>query len=512
MRTLPTTTRRPSARFAGAVALVLAVLVALASSAAPVAATSTPGSGTEAGAAAQGPSTTADADTDADTDTDTDADTDADTSGSDADEPGRVSVIKAEGLIDPVLADFIERSVRHAERTGMIAVVVQLDSSGSVVPADRLERLARTIHEASVPVAVWVGPSGSSALGGAAQVAGSAQIVGLAPGARLGKTGPLQIPESLLSPEFLAAQGRLENGTINDTQARELGISPDRRAAVIGEFIIGIDGVETRVVTQDGRQVTEPVSVPVFSALPIQDQLFHTVASPAAAYLLFLIGLSLIVFELYTAGVGVAGLVGAGCFALSCYGLAVLPIRPVGLALLVLAIFGFTIDVQTGVPRFWSVVGGVSLVAGSLLLFDGLSLSWITLLVGIVGTALFMLAGMPAMVRTRFSTPTIGREWMIGEEGESVSEISPDGVVRVRGALWRARTNRATPLALHDAVRVVEVDGLLLEVEPLEGGAVDYREKRRGSGDDDDAEPGDDGVVLVDGEPLPPATPDPTAT
>ena len=264
MRTLPTTTRRPSARFAGAVALVLAVLVALASSAAPVAATSTPGSGTEAGAAAQGPSTTADADTDADTDTDTDADTDADTSGSDADEPGRVSVIKAEGLIDPVLADFIERSVRHAERTGMIAVVVQLDSSGSVVPADRLERLARTIHEASVPVAVWVGPSGSSALGGAAQVAGSAQIVGLAPGARLGKTGPLQIPESLLSPEFLAAQGRLENGTINDTQARELGISPDRRAAVIGEFIIGIDGVETRVVTQDGRQVTEPVSVPVF--------------------------------------------------------------------------------------------------------------------------------------------------------------------------------------------------------------------------------------------------------
>lgn len=455
LRTLPTTDRvvgRQPRNVTGVTLMLLGLLVGLATLAMPAGASPatravTPSSSTTPGVSA---STT----------------------------PGRVSVLKAEGLIDPVLADFLQRSIRHAERTGMIAVVVQLDSTGSVLSAEKLEDLARTVHEASVPVAVWVGPSGSVALGGAAQLAGAADIVGLAPGSRLGKTGTLQIPEDLLSDEFVAAQGRLENGTVDEKQARQLGISPDHPAPVIGEFIIGIDGVETKVVTVDGRKVTQPVSVPVFSALPIQDQLFHTVASPAAAYLLFLIGLSLIVFELYTAGVGVAGLVGAGCFALSAYGLAVLPVRPVGLALLVLAVFGFTVDVQTGVPRFWSVIGGISLIAGSLLVFDGLSLSWITLLVGIVGTALFMLAGMPAMVRTRFSTPTIGREWMIGEEGEAVSAISPDGVVRVRGALWRARTNRATPIGLNDPVRVVEVEGLLLEVEPLEGGAVDYREKR----------------------------------
>ena len=86
-----------------------------------------------------------------------------------------------------------------------------------------------------------------------------------------------------------------------------------------------------------------------------------------------------------------------------------------------------------------------------------------------------MLGGMPAMVRTRFSTPTIGRDWMVGEEGEAVAAVAPDGVVQIRGALWRARTNRATPLAAGDPVRVVEVDGLLLEVEPLEGAAKDYR-------------------------------------
>jgi membrane-bound serine protease (ClpP class) len=84
-----------------------------------------------------------------------------------------------------------------------------------------------------------------------------------------------------------------------------------------------------------------------------------------------------------------------------------------------------------------------------------------------------MLAGMPAMVRTRFSTPTIGREWMVGDLGEAVVQLNPDGVVRVRGGLWRARTNRATPIDRGEQVRVVEVDRLLLEVEPLEGAAAD---------------------------------------
>jgi membrane-bound serine protease (ClpP class) len=89
-----------------------------------------------------------------------------------------------------------------------------------------------------------------------------------------------------------------------------------------------------------------------------------------------------------------------------------------------------------------------------------------------------MLAGMPAMVRTRFATPTIGREWMIGESGRAEASVNPDGVVRVRDALWRARTNRATPIAVGDEVRVVAIDGTVLEVEPMEGAARDHRERR----------------------------------
>jgi len=418
---------------------------------------------------------------------------------------GRVSIIKVEGLIDPVMASFIDRSISEGEAAGVVAVVLQMDSSGSVVDDDVLVGLAKHIHEASVPVAVWVGPSGSSALGGAAQLAGAAERIGIAPGSRLGKTGPLVIPAEYLSAPFLAASDRLENGTINSKEAFTLKVTADKEAPVIGEFLIDLPGFEVKEVKQGKRVVSQPLTTPVFSSLPVQEQLFHTVSSPAAAYLLLVIGLSLIIFEFFTAGVGVAGLVGAGCFVMSCYGLANLPVRTWALGLLVLAMFGFAVDVQTGVPRVWSVIGVISLMVGSVFLFDGFDLSWITLLVGIVGVSMAMIAGMPAMVRTRFSTPTIGREWMIGEEGEAVTNVSPDGVVQVRGALWRARTNRATPIDVHDGIRVVEVDGLLLEVEPLEGGAVDYREKRRGGDDDEAPEEADDGRVLIDGKPLDPS-------
>ena len=95
--------------------------------------------------------------------------------------------------------------------------------------------------------------------------------------------------------------------------------------------------------------------------------------------------------------------------------------------------------------------------------------------------ALAFIVGMPSMVRARFATPTIGREWMIGEMGEAAVAIDPLGVAVVRGAQWRARTNRATPLKRGDPLRVVAIDGYTLEVEPEVGAAKDHRE-RRGAG------------------------------
>jgi membrane-bound serine protease (ClpP class) len=243
--------------------------------------------------------------------------------------------------------------------------------------------------------------------------------------------------------------------------------------------MLGLDGVQSKVVGTGSDRHREPVTQARFAQLPLGGQLMHTVSSPPVAYLLFVIGLALIVFELFTAGVGVAGMVGAGAFVLGAYGLAALPTNPVGVGLLLFAVLGYAIDVQTGVPRAWSVIATVAFTVGSLVLYAGLSLSWITLLVAIAGMALAMVGGMPAMVRTRFSTPTIGREWMVGETGVAVGSVSPDGIVMVRDAPWRARTNRATPIAAGDPVRVVSIDGLLLEVEPTEGAASDHRAARQ---------------------------------
>src|SRR5690606_39467076 len=134
---------------------------------------------------------------------------------------------------------------------------------------------------------------------------------------------------------------------------------------------------------------------------------------------------------------------------------------------------------QPGVPRVWTGIAAASFVLGSLLLYAGVSASWITLLVAFVGMTLAMVSGMPTMVRSRFSTPTIGRDWMIGEMGNARTDIDPDGVITLRGAPWRARTNRATPIRKGERARVVSIEGLVLEVEPEEGGARDHRERSR---------------------------------
>ncbi|MET0728326.1 MAG: NfeD family protein [Acidimicrobiales bacterium] len=383
---------------------------------------------------------------------------------------GYVSVIEVSGLLDRVLVDYIHTEIAKAEEQGAITLVLQLNSGGAVVADDRLDALVDRIRRATVPVDVWVGPSGSKATGGATDVVGAAGTIGVAPKSRI------EITRTLLGDRSLEGDAAVGD-KVGAEAAVELGLA-DNDAPTIGEFILGLEDVESTVVDNDGTQERRPVSQARFGQLPLGGQLMHTVSSPPVAYLLFVIGLALIVFELFTAGVGVAGMVGAGALVLGCYGMAALPTNPVGVALLLLAMLGYAIDVQTGVPRAWSAIATVSFIVGSLILFDGLSLSWITLLVAVVGMAVAMVGGMPAMVRTRFSTPTIGREWMIGQTGLASGAVAPDGIVSVRGAPWRARTNRATPIEAGQAVRVTSIDGLLLEVEPLDGAARDYRDER----------------------------------
>jgi len=397
-----------------------------------------------------------------------------DTGASDAvdESAGFVAVVEAGGLLDPVLIDFLRQSIADAEREGATELVLQMNSDGVVVDDDALGALLQDVLDATVPVAVWVGPSGSSLTKGAAQLVGAADHVGMAPGTRLGNAG-----EPVISGLDRRRIDPIIDRTVGSQEAADLGITT-AAAPTIGDFVVNLPGVKTREITaENGETRREPITQVRFGQLSLFSQLMHTVASPAVAYLLLTVGLALIIFELFTAGVGVAGVVGAGSFILAGYGLGVLPTTWWGLALIGLSMFAFAIDVQTGVPRFWTGAGVVMFVIGSFTLFNGLSLSWITLGVAIVSVLLAFIAGMPSMVRTRFSTPTIGRDWMIGAIGRAVTSVDPDGVVQIRDALWRASTNRATPIEELDAIRVVSIDGLVLEVEPESGGAKDYRER-----------------------------------
>ncbi|MDQ3980181.1 MAG: hypothetical protein M3314_11615, partial [Actinomycetota bacterium] len=316
-------------------------------------------------------------------------------------------------------------------------------------------------------VGVWIGPSGSRAQGGAVRLVQAAATTGMATKTRVGRfSGECALcpaGDPLLTAASLSADQAVGRGAVG-------GIAP-----TLGDFIVQQDGkqlgarqLETaRVVTRDGSPRREPIVQVRFAKLTLAERLLHATTSPQLAYLLLVLGLLLMVFEFYSVGIGIAGLTGAGSLVLASYGLAALGARPLALALIAVAVFGFAVDVQAGAPRAWTVIATVALLFGSWLLFPGdRRVGWPGIVLILLGTILFMVRGMASMVRARFSTATIGRESMIGEAAEATTLINPEGMVRLRGALWRARVNRATPIAAGDPVRVVAIDGLVLEVEP----------------------------------------------
>lgn len=421
-----------------------------------------------------------------------------------------VDVFEVSGLLDTIVAEEIAKAIDNAAEDGSQALILQLNSRRAVISDDDMVALIAKIRASKVPVAVWVGPSGARAYGRPGQLVGAVSIAGMAPGTRIGNFGTtLEADGAPL--DFGTAASTLATDTLGYDEARAAGVlrlpndAPD--ALVIRDMLRALDGLkysggelDTVIETAAADGTIESSSTaPRFFKLGLVPRLFHTVASPPVAYLLFVIGVALLIFEFFTAGVGVAGVVGVTCFVLGCYGFGVLPMRGWALGLLIASLVALSIDVQVGVPRFWTGAGILAFTFASVVLYrDGIRMSWVTLITGIGGIALTFVVGMPSMVRTRFATPTIGREWLVGKLGTAVAEISPEGVVRVEGATWRARTNRSTPIPAGDQVRIAAIDGITLEVEPLEGAARDYRERRGsspeagGSADHDGGQPAAD--------------------
>ncbi|MGH9011761.1 MAG: NfeD family protein [Acidimicrobiia bacterium] len=401
-----------------------------------------------------------------------------------------MEVVQVQGAIDPVVAGLIKDSIERAQTNGATVVILQIDSQGAL-DTDPVS-LIDAVQTSKVPVAVWVGPGKSVARGAAAGLTAVASFSAASPSARLGPAQPFRLDSrarvsySRVSTDP-ARDGRmtrrldgLADRRLSGAKAAEAGLI-DAVAPTLGDLIIALNGQEVptaagpvrlttakQVDTKDGPRQTadQPVR---FLKPGTFESVQHSLTSPSVVFLLLIVGLSLMVFEFFTMGIGLAGVTGAAAVAGALYGSSHLPLTWWALGLLVLSTLGFAIDVQAGHQGFWTGIGVLGLLAGAFKLFGGSSALdvplWLVALV-FVGQIIFMLGGMTVAVRNRFSIPTVGRDSMIGELGEARTELNPDGVVTVRGAPWRARTHRGRPVSPGGAVRVVAVDRLVLEVEP----------------------------------------------
>jgi len=433
-------------------------------------------------------------------------------------ESGRrgILVVQVDGSIDPPNAELVRDAIARVNDDRLTMVVLQVDSKATVDTP--VADLVRAIRRSRVPVVAWVGPPGADAEGGAAVLLEAAHAAFAAPGSDLGPAHPVRLDDPDVSTR---AQVRAElrglaatNGRDPDGAARltTRSLSPGAAAAAaaidgvrptLGETIVSLDGKTVRTAAGDVELSTakvigegrdrrrQPNQDVVFDSLGIGGQVQHALLRPATAYFLFIAGLALIVFEFFAASVGFAAAVGGICVIGAGYGFAGLPVRWWALALLLLASFGFAIDAQAGGLGPWTAIAGAALVAGSIFLYGGapeLWPAWWLLALVVLGAFFFYAFAIPPFIRARFSTPTIGREGMVGEMGTAAVGVDPDGVVEIRGARWRAHSIGATPIAAGDPVRVVAVTGVVLEVEPETGGARDYRDrapKRRGSASPD---------------------------
>ena len=392
-----------------------------------------------------------------------------------------LDVVQVGGLLDPINADLIRRSIREAPGRGTTAVVIQLDSGDGSASLAAVRELGALMAGSRVPVTVWVGPTGAGrGLGLPVLLVEAADVAGMADGTEIGRV-------SVVGAGLPVAE--LRNRAIGPEEARRLGVV-DIVAPTLADFIGQLDGREVKGQTISTARSKAPFVLRDdldirFRKSGLVDRTLHGLGSPSAAYFFIVAGLLLILFEFFSAGIGIAAATGAVCLALSAYGVGTLDTSPLGLGLLLLATVAFGVDIQAGSPRFWTGVGTVALVLGSLTLFDGRRPGWLALGLVIGGGLLAVLFGIPSTVRTRFSTPTIGREDLVGAVGTATTAIDPEGVIEVRGAPWRARTF-PKPIDAGQSVEVVAIEGLVLEVIPegteLEPSHAEKRQSRRSAG------------------------------
>jgi membrane-bound serine protease (ClpP class) len=319
----------------------------------------------------------------------------------------------------------------------------------------------------------------------------AADFAGAAPGSHLGYAFPT-VAGDVGSEAFVDSLALSSLGSTR-VEISETGDRPgfvDVASPSIGQFIAALDGLEINgVVIESADQTTlldgSVVMVPSVQVHFVKPGLFtrflRLAIRPEAAFFFLIAGVALAAFEFYAAGVGVTAAVAALSLFLATYGLASLPVRWWAVAVTLVGLLLYTWDFQRNQLGWRSILGTTALLVGGLNLTDADPQfgprRWVVLIV-VVGAALFYVFAMTTVVRARFSTPTIGREYLVGRAGVAETDFDPDGLVSLDGARWRASAHRAAGIKEGDPVTVLGVKEIMLEVGPEEESLTEGRESK----------------------------------
>ena len=391
-------------------------------------------------------------------------------------------VVKIQGIIDGTVEKLIDRRLEDAPDGGL--VILQIDSPGTI--GVDVAALAERIAASHVPVAVWAGPPGSLLQGGAVALLEAAHIAATSPGSGIGPG----TPEDLVEPDRPSALGGVAAGYARDRGRRAPSVramfEPDAQALTpqesldrgvvdlaaqsIPNLLNDLAGREVETLAGTQTLVTEGGAERFalrFSELGPIDRVLHAVASPSASYLLLVVGLWALSFELVQPGFGLAGVTGIVFLGLAAYSLSVLSPDWLGLGLILAGVALYVLDVRLRRLGPLTVLGTGAFAAGSLLIYGDVAPAvevapWVVWSF-VVGSVLYFGFALTTAIKSRERAVAQQQSGLVGLVGEAASDLAPEGQVVVKGATWQGRS-LAGPIPGGTRVRVRNVQGLVLEV------------------------------------------------
>lgn len=410
---------------------------------------------------------------------------------------GVIRAVRFADGINPVMAGFIATELTRANTDGALAFLLELDTPGGLDTAMRT--IIQGILGSRIPVIVYVYPAGARAASAGALITLAADFAVMAPSTNLGAAHPVAIgpgagggedkPNTMMEKvvnDAVAysrsiAQQRGRNVEWAEKIVRE-SISTPATEALELKVIDLIASDETAMLSQlDGRRYlrdgqsltlnTQGATL-VFAEMGWRQQVLNTISNPNVAYLLMMLGLLGIFFEISQPGVILPGVVGVLALLLALFAFQTLPVNYTGVLLILLALVLFLLEIKVTSFGMLTVLGIISMTLGSLMLFESsepyMRVSWEVIAATVAVTTSFSLLVLYFVVRTQKTNFVSGREGMVGEVGVAVTPIETEGRVFVHGEYWDAYARES--IAMGERIEVVALGNQMrLEVKRHNG-------------------------------------------